>query len=95
MIIINLADGQHVPEKSPLFIRFRKPNIGKDLCRAVCKDAPHYQCTRSEGHYRRVDSRCKSGHTLSDSQDRDHAAHGVNGEMFARWNDDNGGESSK
>lgn len=71
-IIINRTNGEVVPPSSPLFIGFRESRKN-GMCCEVCPEPPYYKCTRAKGH-----EKSRKGTT-------DHAAHGADGQMYARW----------
>jgi len=72
---VNLTNCESVDSSHPLFVGSRMSRKN-GMCQEVCPEPPYYRCTRASGHDK----------TFPSSKGTpDHAAHGVNGEMFARW----------
>jgi len=72
---VNLVNYESLDSSDPLFIASRKAKKN-GMCCEVCPEPPYYKCTRAKDHDKTFPSSKGSP---------DHAAHGVNGEMFARW----------
>lgn len=91
-IIINLSNLESIPKDSPLYIRHREGNKKNgsraQTCNAVCLEPPFYKCTRAKGHD-------QDRHTSRKGDSHDHIAHGQEGKMFARWNDEEGGKEGE
>jgi hypothetical protein len=75
-IKLNLISTPGIKPSHHLYIPSRVAKR-EGMCRCQCPEAPYYRCTRAKGHEKQ-----------EGEGNRDHAAHGVNGEIFAIWSEE-------